>query len=758
VGAHTTRRGQAIDVSSAASRWLLRAAIMTALAAAALATAPAARADCNAPANAIVAENCQPGTPESIWDVPGSGSDSIRGFATDISINKGQTVQFKVDTTASSYRLDIYRMGYYGGDGARKWVDGLPHAGVQNQPQCETQSSTGLVDCGNWAVSASWAVPSNAVSGIYFAHLVRTDGTPGESHVFFVVRDDASHSDVYYQTSDTTWQAYNNYGGESLYSGGSDVAADRAVKVSYNRPFITRGVDGGQDWVFNAEYPMVRWLERNGYDVSYETGVDSDRLGSLIANHKVFMSSGHDEYWSGTQRANVEAARNAGVNLAFFSGNEIFWKTRWEDNHGTLVTYKETHANDKIDPQANTWTGSWMDPRPFNPEGGNPQNALSGTLFTVTQGTAAIEVPAEYGALRFWRNTSIASLPTGSTATLTADTLGYEWDSDVDNGSRPSGLFDLSSTTVAVPAVLQDYGSTYAPGTAAHSLTLYRAPSGALVFGAGTVQWAWGLDADHDRGSSPADPSMQQATVNLLADMHVQPATPTGVTAATASTDTVGPHSAITSPAPGTTFVAGTPVTIHGTAADAGGGRVAAVEVSVDGGSTWHPAVGRDSWSYDWTPSVSGQTTLMSRAVDDSGNLDSAGTGSTPPTVSPAGPTATHASASASRRGPRVRVTPRTVRATHAGTVSLRVSCPRSARSCRISLRLQRGRRVVASGTLTVSGGEARSVTLKLSRAARRDLARKRSLLVTAIAAARDKAGHRATTRTSIRLLAPRRR
>ena len=87
---------------------------------------------------------------------------------------------------------------------------------------------------------------------------------------------------------------------------------------------------------------MVRWLERNGYDVSYFTGVDADRRGSEILDHKIYLSVGHDEYWSGEQRANVEAARDAGVNLAFFSGNESFWKTRWEnsiDGSGTALPH-----------------------------------------------------------------------------------------------------------------------------------------------------------------------------------------------------------------------------------------------------------------------------------------------------------------------------------------------------------------------------------------------------------------------------------
>ena len=170
-------------------------------------------------------------------------------------------------------------------------------------------AATGLIDCGNWAESASWAVPADATSGVYIAKLVRTD-TGGASHIAFVVRDDSSTSDLFFQTSDTTWQAYNSYGGNSLYVGSP---AGRAYKVSYNRPFNTRDGSTSYDWLFSAEYPMIRWLEANGYNVSYTTGVDTDRRGNLLTNHKVFLSVGHDEYWSGAQRANVESARNAGV-------------------------------------------------------------------------------------------------------------------------------------------------------------------------------------------------------------------------------------------------------------------------------------------------------------------------------------------------------------------------------------------------------------------------------------------------------------
>ncbi len=591
---------------------------------------------CGPPAvNPVACENTLPGTPQPNWDIGGSGDPSIQGFATDISVNQGTTANFKINTTASSYTITIFRMGYYQGNGARQVATVTPSAPLpQVQPACRTDAPTGLIDCGNWAVSASWAVPSTAVSGIYFALLHRLD-TNAFSHVFFVVRSDASHSDLIYETSDTTWQAYNQWGGNSLYQGTAPSSDGRAYKVSYNRPFNTRTCCVS-DFVFASEYPMVRFLEANGYDVSYMSGVDGDRHGDLIKNHKVFLSVGHDEYWSGNQRQNVEAARAAGVDLAFFSGNESFWKVRWENSidgsatpFRTLVTYKETKLEAQIDPQdPPTWTGTWRDPTWSPPaDGGRPENAMTGTIFMVNSGSAAITVPSTYSKLRFWRNTSVATLGTNQTATLSTNTLGYEWDVDADNGFRPAGLLDMSSTTVNVPELLQDYGNTYSPGTATHHLTLYRYPGGGLVFGAGTVQWSWGLDPNHDNGpdtgATTPDVRMQQATVNLLADMGAQPATLiAGLVPASASTDTTPATSAITSPAAGASIAPGTHVTIGGTAADSDG-VVAGVEVSVDAGATWHPASGLTSWTYAWTPARAGQVTILSRAVDDSGNLES---------------------------------------------------------------------------------------------------------------------------------------
>lgn len=595
-----------------------------------------AQSGCAAAANPVVCENQLPGDPSSAWDVSGSGDPSIQGFATEFSVIRGQVQRFKIDTDSNNYTIPIYRMGYYGGFGARRVATISPSAALpQSQPGCLSEPSTGLVDCGNWNVSASWTVPADAVSGIYFARPERADNG-GASHIFFIVRDDTGLSDVLFQTADTTWQAYNSYGGNSFYQGGPGVSPNRAYQLSYNRPLITRAASP-EDAVFNAEYPMVRWLEKNGFDVSYIAGADTDRAAAELLEHKVFLSVGHDEYWSGAQRANVEAARAAGVHLGFFSGNAMYWKTRWETSidgtatpYRTLVSYKETHANAVIDPANPIWTGTWRDPR-FSPpaDGGRPENALMGTIFRVNDGnTTSITVPAADGKMRFWRNTSVATLAAGAVATLPNGTLGYEWDEAPTNAHTPSGLMRLSTTTRSVNSMLLDHGSTYGPGTATHSLTLYRDPSGALVFGAGTIQWSWGLDANHDRGSTAADARMKQATANLFADMGVQPDTlEAGLTPATQSTDVTAPTSVITSPAPGTSIPAGTSITISGTASDAGGGLVGGVQVSVNGGTTWAPATGGTTWTLTWTASGLGAVSIRSRAFDDSGNMESPSAG-----------------------------------------------------------------------------------------------------------------------------------
>ncbi len=173
-------------------------AIATAFAVPAVINALPAAADPCAPiVNPVVCENTLPGTNPNVWKITGAGDPTIQGYATDVSVQRGTTVSFKINTPATAYHLDIYRIGYYQGLGARKVASNiLPSATLpQVQDPCNFDAPTGMTDCGNWAESASWAVPANAVSGVYFALLSRDDNGPGHvSHIFFDVRDDSSHS------------------------------------------------------------------------------------------------------------------------------------------------------------------------------------------------------------------------------------------------------------------------------------------------------------------------------------------------------------------------------------------------------------------------------------------------------------------------------------------------------------------------------------------------------------------------------------
>jgi hypothetical protein len=641
------RRRLALTMSSAAAATLLAGLLPL------WAAAPASAANCVTAANPVACENALPGDPMSDWYSEESYGD-VQGFTDQISYQIGDTVNFKVQSPVS-YTIQILRLGWYGGDGARI-MDGSPTQTfpAKTQPSCVSNTSTGDVDCGNWSVTYGWTVPSDAVSGVYIANLNQSDNH-GFMTIPFIVRNEASTSDIVVQTDDETWEAYNKYTGANLYQGNGPAPDGRAYAVSYNRPMNPAGDNG----IYGSEYPMIQWLERNGYNVSYLSGVDVSTNGPLLLKHKVFMSSGHDEYWTAPQYANVLAARKAGVDIASFAGNDVFWKTQLTPSidgsntpNRTLVSYKDTKLEfnppDGVPNPSGVWTGTWMDPAGASSGGYKPENQLTGTMFTVNgYRSDSITVPAADAQLPIWAHTSVASLQPGQVTTFPAGVLGYEWDSDVLNSTRPSGEIDLSSTTVPITngTLLLDYGNTFGNGTATHSLVMYRDPSsGALVFGTGTAQWSWGLATVHTKDelnpSPPEVTDMQQATVNMFAEMGVQPATlQSNLVPGTVSTDTTGPSVSVTGPAAGSTVPVESQVTITGTAADSSGGVVSRVEVSADGGQTWQPATwGSDaanvSWSYTWTPTTLGAVTLQIRA--ENGNAYVGPVQQLPLTVGPA--------------------------------------------------------------------------------------------------------------------------
>jgi hypothetical protein len=237
----------------------------------------------------------------------------------------------------------------------------------RRQPVPVMIGTNGLFDClnqpvssNNWQSSYTLTIPSNWVSGVYVARLTTgTNVTPQttgkQSYIIFVVREDARSSDLLYQASVTTWQAYNPWGGSSIYPYPSRSICNPASgestggTVSFNRPYagatcnayLHYGAGAGEFFTLinnggpglGWECNMVRWLERQGYDVAYSTSIDTHRACPANKGIKAFLSVGHDEYWSGMMRTNVESARDRGVNLGFFCANCCYWQIHFDTNY-----------------------------------------------------------------------------------------------------------------------------------------------------------------------------------------------------------------------------------------------------------------------------------------------------------------------------------------------------------------------------------------------------------------------------------------
>lgn len=514
-----------------AAREALVALIAFGLAAAGLIVSPAQAASaladpCAAPANPIVAENCLPG--DADWLIR-QYSFEIAGFASAASVNRGETLDLFVTTDTPTFGLRLYRTGYYGGAGARllKTVRDIPG---RVQPPCLEDAATGLTSCHNWARSYSLAIPEDWATGVYIAKLIRPDGA-GENYIQFVVREDASDADLLYQQSVTTYQAYNNYGGKSLYGQSSNtcptaVNANRAARVSFDRPY-NAPLEDPHNYLY-TEYPMVRWLEAQGYDVAYSTNLDTHRSGqpgadNALLGHRVFLISGHDEYWSPEMRAAITEARNAGVHLAVFSANTAYWKIRLAPSatgspDRVMVSYKTAETSGSaVDPDGPTST--WRDPAGPN----DPENALLGVYYIGDNDTLTfpLRVTAEQARDRLYRHTDLQTLPADTFVDIGQHLVGWEWDAVADNGRSPAGLEVLAASPV-VGALLTDAGNKdlRVLGPADVHTTRYIAPSGAMVFAGGTIQWAWGLEWFEPNRY------IQQITYNILAEMGAQPATP----------------------------------------------------------------------------------------------------------------------------------------------------------------------------------------------------------------------------------------
>jgi N,N-dimethylformamidase beta subunit-like, C-terminal len=450
------------------------------------------------PASPIAIENRNPGT--STWKlkhapVSDDQHNQIKGYADQVSVDVGGTIAFKVTVNpAQRFSIGIFRIGWYQGHGGRFMRAVGPLDGVR-QPKCPPRGSTRLVAC-NWATAYSLTVPKSWVTGQYIVKLRNASGFV--NWISFVVRDDSSHAPLLFQSSVNTWEAYNTWGGEGLYGWGSA----RAREVSFDRPYDQLG-SRLKSWEIQA----LRFIEHNGYDVSYTTDVDTDADPARLLQHRALLVAGHDEYWTWGMRDAVEGARDHGMDVAFFGANDSYWQIRYAKSPSgvhrrVIVGYKEAYRDDpdyhSHDPavRART-TGLWR--YAFI---GRPEQLMTGEMYAGNTGKWKPDAPFVVAGAGSWlyEGTDAVNGQHGGRI------VGHEYDAISGAYPRPAGT---------TPKVV---GRSPVNGT--HSdASMYTAPSGAIVFDAGTLSWDWGLDGLGGYGR--VSPLVQQMTRNLL-DRFVQ--------------------------------------------------------------------------------------------------------------------------------------------------------------------------------------------------------------------------------------------
>src|SRR5580658_157798 len=262
----------------------------------------------------LVEENTRPGS--TGWTQVGTSyQGQLEGFADRVSATHGDEVTLYVNTTEKRTHVEIYRMGWYGGSGGKLVKTTATFAG-QQQPASELTAGVNTVEC-HWQPSVTFTVEPNWLPGNYLLRLVGDDGVA--EWVPLTIRDDTSTAAVAVMNSVTTWQAYNLWGGYSLYygqvPGGGQNYDNRARVVSFDRPYAHTWAAGTADWLGN-EFPFLMLAERKGIDLAYWTDVDLHERPELLRNHRCLVSLGHDEYWSMAMRDGAQSALDAGTNLA----------------------------------------------------------------------------------------------------------------------------------------------------------------------------------------------------------------------------------------------------------------------------------------------------------------------------------------------------------------------------------------------------------------------------------------------------------
>lgn len=465
-----------------------------------------------APSNPIVEENKRPGTRDwmlgetRIEPSARYRSPSIEGYCPQRSVRAGDKVTFHVSTQpAAEFTIDVYRTGYYGGDGGRLVKQLGPFAGTA-QPEPAVGAKR-LRSC-PWEACAELEIPADWTSGVYLGKLTaRPSGL--SSYAVFVVRDDRQ-ADYLFQCSDNTWAAYNRWPSQfSLYDDGEhEWYWGGDVQVGFHRPYgkYCQIFDaplslGSGEWLL-WEFPLAYWMESQGYDATYISNLDTHRDPQGLLRGRGLLSVGHDEYWTIEMFRHVQAAIASGVNVAFLSGNAVCGRVLFDEN---LQAFERVGV--------------------FGPPGG----------------TRDFEHMATLEHVRPYANELVGAHSTGP-VTGGADwtcRLPQHWlfaETDMQAGDSIPGLvgWEYHGDPAPIPGleIVASGPTQQAPGEpngGEFTATIYPGPKNNFVFNAATIWWADGLSAPpgYVRPSvytSPQGPDarVQQITRNLLAAMAAQ--------------------------------------------------------------------------------------------------------------------------------------------------------------------------------------------------------------------------------------------
>jgi hypothetical protein len=440
-----------------------------------------------------VPENARPGT--SDWVIRHLGAEhEIEGYAGQASVLPGQPLPLFVSTTARSFTATAYRLGWYQGHGARQlWKSGTVRGGAQR---------AAAVTAGTRAVAADWDpvlhLPTDDwPPGAYLIKLHAETG--GQRYVPVTVRSPSCAGKVVLKACVQTWQAYNTWGGYDLYKGPSGAYADRSYVVSLDRPYGSNGANMFLTYERNVvKLAEALTVKPGGLDLAYVTSMDIHADPHLLDGASALISLGHDEYWTPQERANVTAARDQGVNLAFFGANALFRRTRLQSSAvgaaREVVCYKTAYTRDpEYQKDSTEVTSDWRDAPSSEPE-----STLIGTLYEGYPVDAPLVVSAPHSWV--YQGTGV------STGDSFPHLVGVEYDrvNPAYPVQRPIEVLSHSPLTCGGVA---SYGDS----------AYYTHKGGAGVYNSGTMRWVEAIYGDQPHGIGGATPAFaRQVTTNVL--------------------------------------------------------------------------------------------------------------------------------------------------------------------------------------------------------------------------------------------------